>query len=149
MALRGVVLGKPLTTNGVYKIRAIGTGRKAFATMYMSAEGKRWKEQIAKVMGEAMRAGGFKAPHEGPVEVEICTYFPTLRGDCDGPAKPILDAMQGVVYKNDSQISACFLYKYKDKDNPRIEIAVRDTATAPVCSSGWNIPEFTLNHEAN
>ena len=144
MALRGVVLGKPLTTNGVYKIRAIGTGRKAFATMYMSAEGKRWKELIAKVMGEAMRAGGFTAPYEGQVEVEIRTYFPTLRGDCDGSCKPVLDAMQGTVYANDSQVSACFLYKFKDKDNPRIEIAVRDAGGAPVQSSGWNMPEFAL-----
>ena len=145
MALRGVVVGKPLTQNMVYRIRAIMTGKKAFATMYMSAEGKKWKELISKTMKDAMTAGGFKAPHDGPVEVEIRSYFPTLRGDCDGPIKPILDSLQGVVINNDSQVSACFAYKFKDKDNPRVEIAVRNAMPLKVDGPcGWNMPEFRL-----
>jgi Holliday junction resolvase RusA-like endonuclease len=37
-----------------------------------------------------------------------------------------LDALQGSLYLNDSQIVALHLYRYDDKANPRIEVSVQD-----------------------
>jgi Holliday junction resolvase RusA-like endonuclease len=35
-----------------------------------------------------------------------------------------MDALTGIVYKDDSQIEQGFVTKYYDKENPRIEIEI-------------------------
>jgi len=43
--------------------------------------------------------------------------------DCDNIAKPILDALQEVAYKNDSRVYDLHIKKYYSKD-PRVEVTI-------------------------
>jgi Holliday junction resolvase RusA-like endonuclease len=64
----------------------------------------------------------------GGVRVTYRFYFkrnPTNR-DLDNMRKSVNDALQGIVYKNDSQIWADAGEKFHDKDNPRIEMEVNE-----------------------
>jgi Holliday junction resolvase RusA-like endonuclease len=58
--------------------------------------------------------------------------FPTKRPDMDNYEKSVLDAMNGVVYKDDSQIVATF-HKKRYSRNPRVVVSV-DVATKSVYS---------------
>ena len=45
-----------------------------------------------------------KSPMTGDVEVYISEFSEYATSDRDNMAKPVLDAMQGVVYENDKQV---------------------------------------------
>ena len=66
----------------------------------------RWKEQVKEAASEGWNADPL--PTSRPVAVTI-TYFtkrePGEARDVDNLAKPILDAMKGVVYCDDEQVS--------------------------------------------
>ena len=51
-------------------------------------------------------------------------FKPTARnfGDVDNHAKAILDALNGICYKDDSQVTSCTVTKSKDAACPRTEI---------------------------
>ena len=49
----------------------------------------------------------------------------TKRPDCDNIAKAILDALNGIAYKDDSQISSLSINKSYEKEN-KIEIALEE-----------------------
>jgi len=38
----------------------------------------------------------------------------------------VLDALEGIWYKNDRQFKRLFLEKFLDKNNPRVEVFVRE-----------------------
>lgn len=60
------------------------------------------------------------------IELKFYRKFkPTSRnyGDFDNLAKAICDALNGVVYNDDSQIVRCVIEKRQDKENPRVEIS--------------------------
>jgi len=67
---------------------------------------KRWEDQVTEAASEEWNAGPL--PTSSPVAVTI-TYFtkrePGEARDVDNLAKPILDAMKGVVYCDDEQVS--------------------------------------------
>ena len=67
-----------------------------------------------------------------PLEVVLKFYrkfSPTSRayGDADNLAKAILDALNGLAYKDDSQIVRLTVEKYQDKVNQRVEVFIADS----------------------
>lgn len=58
----------------------------------------------------------------GPVAVNVSVYRPAKRGDLDNYLKIMLDALQGVLYEDDRQITEIHAFRYDDKDNPRVEL---------------------------
>lgn len=60
---------------------------------------------------------------EGQLRADIWIYYATQRPDLDESL--ILDLLQGKVYLNDRQVRERHVYHYIDKENPRVEIAVR------------------------
>jgi crossover junction endodeoxyribonuclease RusA len=58
---------------------------------------------IARV-ASAARAAWPEPPMAGDVEVYISEFSEFATADRDNMAKPILDAMQGIVYTNDKQV---------------------------------------------
>lgn len=60
---------------------------------------------------------------EGQLRVDMWIYYATQRPDLDESL--ILDLLQGKVYLNDRQVRERHVYHYIDKENPRVEIAVR------------------------
>ncbi len=61
---------------------------------------------------------------DGPLCVSIWAYRPRRSGDVDNVAKAILDALKGVAWADDSQITELHLYRRDDKARPRVEIQV-------------------------
>lgn len=51
-----------------------------------------------------------------------------ISGDIDNHIKAVFDALQGILFKDDSQIVSCRADKYTDKKNPRVEIEIKKAA---------------------
>jgi len=58
--------------------------------------------------------------------IEIHVYFQSNRSDLDNAAKIILDCLQtcGVI-ENDRLCHRLLMYKFVDKDNPRIDFSIK------------------------
>jgi Holliday junction resolvase RusA-like endonuclease len=86
-----------------------------------NSEGKALKEQY---QWEA-RSQWKGKPLEGDIEVSITLYFGTKRrADLDNFNKLSLDALTGIAYEDDSQISKLTIARAYDKAFSRIQIAV-------------------------
>lgn len=72
----------------------------------------------------AMRIHG-RTVLEGAVVLTLTLYLPdNRRRDLDNLAKSILDGGNGVLYRDDAQVSELHVYRRKDADNPRAEVEV-------------------------
>ena len=65
---------------------------------------------------------------EGPLRVSIDWYRGRQSGDLDKRLGVALDAMQGVFYRNDSQIVELAARRFEDPKAPRIEVTVERLA---------------------
>ena len=88
---------------------------------------KRILDYKDKIRMMAMDAMNGRKPFEKPVDVTLHLYrrfVPTSRsyGDFDNLAKAICDALNGILYRDDSQIIKCVVEKHRDKNFPRVEI---------------------------
>lgn len=61
---------------------------------------------------------------KGDVTAVIHLYRPKPNGDTDGPVKQLFDALQGIVYENDSQIVHYEVTRHDDAKAPRVEMVV-------------------------
>jgi Holliday junction resolvase RusA-like endonuclease len=61
---------------------------------------------------------------EGDLEANIKIYYSSRRPDLD--ASLVLDALEGLWYKNDRQFKRLVLEKYLDKKNPRVDVFVNE-----------------------
>jgi len=113
--LRFVVPGSPLSQNLVYRRRPGGYG------MFMTQEGKLW---IKTIQGHALANRPDDWPLDEVVDLELVHYFSSRRPDSDGPVKLELDALQGILYRKDSQVRDVIFRKRLDAVNPRLEITV-------------------------
>lgn len=95
--------------------RTIVKGKRAFPIL--SAEAREYKARMATY------AAGLQ-PSQEPVSLTIRLYRPRKAGDIDGPLKPLLDALQGLLYVNDSQIVELHVTRHDDKERPRVEVEV-------------------------
>lgn len=59
--------------------------------------------------------------------IEEGKLHPTKKPDLDNVAKIILDALNGIAYKDDSQVVRLHIEKeYADDDKPRVEVILRE-----------------------
>ena len=122
-AIQFRVDGSPIATNAAYRRRGKGPG------MYLTTEAKFWKQCVEYHAQKAMLR---EDPYEGDVGVSIDLLLPNPRQDVDGPIKLILDAMEGIVYHNDSQVRS---------------ISVRKFPSVPA-KPGAEILVYRIDHEA-
>ena len=95
--------------------RTIVKDKRAFPIL--SAEARAYKARMATY------AVG-RQPLQGALRLRVRLYRPRKAGDIDGPLKPLLDALQGILYVNDSQLVRLEVDRFDDKDNPRVEVEV-------------------------
>lgn len=88
----------------------------------VSAEAKAYKEQVALIAN----LSDLGSPLEGDVEITIHVYRPAKRRDLDNNLKVTIDSLQGILYENDSQICILHAYRHEDKNNPRVEVFVKE-----------------------
>lgn len=102
----------PISVNHMYGSR--GTMR------FLKKEGKEYKKDVATIANVKC-----PAPIDGDVGMEIVYYFKDRRRrDVTNYDKAPLDAMSGIVYHDDKQITDIVLRKRLDKDVPRTEIRI-------------------------
>lgn len=107
--------GTPPSTSQIYKYCRIGN----YISGYMTADGKRIKEEYAWEMKSQYREGILS----GEIRLRVEYYFKGKRKrDIDNFSKLWLDAGSGIIWEDDSQINELHLFKFRDDENPRIEI---------------------------
>ena len=45
-------------------------------------------------------------------------------GDADNLAKAVLDAVNGLAFVDDSQVTSLLIQKFQDRENPRVEVSI-------------------------
>jgi len=85
----------------------------------LSREARAYREQC----GWAARSQ-VKKMLSGPVSVRALFYFPNRRGDLDNRVKQLLDALNGIVFSDDSKVEHLECTRLIDKENPRVELEV-------------------------
>ncbi len=92
----------PPSTNSVYRKRGAGYG------MFMTEEGQQFKQ----VVGLLARAKWGSKPSKKSITMRVVLQFSDKRRrDVDGFHKLLQDALQGIVYENDSQIISLHIEK--------------------------------------
>jgi Holliday junction resolvase RusA-like endonuclease len=130
-----VVTGKP-----VGKGRPRASTRGGFVRMYTDAKTLAYEAAIAS---EAAAAMGDAEPFETPMQMQVSCYyqipkswpkkmkqeaideerFPNVKPDLDNVVKAILDALNGVVYRDDAQVINLVATKRYSTD-PRVEVYI-------------------------
>lgn len=77
-----------------------------------------WRQDLARA---ARLVWGTEDPVAIPVSVAITYFFDDTPVDVDNLPKPILDALKGLVFRDDSQVYDLFCRKRNRADNLRIE----------------------------
>lgn len=96
--------------------------RYAHGGGYTPAHVKAWQERV----GYAARYEYKLPPYRGAVVVRLEFWMKNHRRvDLDNLSKAILDALNGVVWKDDTQVEQLNLYKFVDSDDPRVTVHVR------------------------
>lgn len=83
----------------------------------LSSEAREYK---ASVLHNGRKAG-YK-PFIGPVAITLRVFRERKARDLDNFLKVSLDALQGVLFNDDSQIVELHAFRFEDKVNPRIEV---------------------------
>jgi crossover junction endodeoxyribonuclease RusA len=115
-----ILTGAPYSTNNIYfssptkktGIRFMGKAAKDKKTQYQWEAKSQWKDGIL----------------EEDLMIVVKLYFKDKRKrDWDNYHKLSMDALTGIVWKDDSQIVYATVSKHIDKNSPRIEIEVART----------------------
>lgn len=112
-----ILKGEPKSTQSIYKTACRG----GFPSLYMSAQGKAIKEDYYYQTKNQYK----RKPLTKNLGVSYDIYFGTKRKcDLDNFNKLVGDALNGIVWEDDSQIYELNIRKFYDKENPRVEIFV-------------------------
>lgn len=104
----------PPTLNRMYPTSRAGR-------RYLSADGKAYKETVGKMM-QIMKPQYFT----GALKIKLILFRPQKQGDIDNFSKAALDALKGHCYADDRQIVELHLYRFDDKNNPRVEVEISE-----------------------
>lgn len=91
--------------------------RRSGSRMHLSKQAKDYKAAIGQL------AGAYNC-HEGPVRLVVVWHRGRKSGDLDKRLGVMLDALQGVLYVNDSQIVEIHATRRDDPRNARVEVTV-------------------------
>jgi len=107
------MLESPISINHTY-------GQTRNGRRYLVPKGKVYKKKLAEKAQKLT-----SAPTKASCTMEITYYFgDKRRRDVTNYDKPILDAISGIIYEDDCQVSDIVLRKRYDKENPRTEIKI-------------------------
>lgn len=105
--------GNPISTQNAYLSR----GKRRF----LSHKARTRKQQYEWEVKNQWKG----EPLEGDLSIDIVLYFGTKRRvDWDNFHKISTDSLEGIVFKDDSQIQEAHVIKDYDKENPRIEMVI-------------------------
>lgn len=100
----------PLSTNQLYRTQGV--------RRFLTAKGRECKESI----GWEARTQYRKQPMKGSVRLKIALYWPTRRNHDVDNIKALLDALTGILWEDDGQVTDLHILKYYDKGNPHVQL---------------------------
>lgn len=112
-----LVLPLPPSVNSYW--RSVPATRNRIARVLISEQGRRFKAACRRAA-----AAQCAKPLAGDVSIRCVVYFKDRRRDLDNVLKPLLDALNGVVYRDDRQVAHLEFTKALDARRPRVEMAV-------------------------
>lgn len=112
-----LILPLPPSVNHYW--RSVPATRNRRARVLISENGRRFKDACRLAALAQCRA-----PLTDDLSLRGVVYFRDRRRDLDNVLKPLLDALQGVVYANDRQIAHIELRREIDPRAPRVEITL-------------------------
>jgi Holliday junction resolvase RusA-like endonuclease len=85
----------------------------------------------------------YREPLSGPVAVKILAYMPPRRMDADNVLKVLLDALNGVAWEDDRQVTDLQIILCEGSKNPHlvVDIAPATASTPPEPRRGKEIQE--------
>lgn len=87
----------------------------------LSREARQYRATVQGILaGMAYRAS------TSPVALSVVLFRPRRAGDADNALKALLDALNGLLWVDDSQIEELHLWRRNDKARPRVELVVRE-----------------------
>ena len=105
---------EPQSLNHIYKARAIYAKGKPIATVYLCPKAKKYKDDFRKIAAEQYKGD----PIIDDVRVKATCFFGTKRKkDIQNCLKVELDALNNLVWIDDSQIVELLIIKKYEKDN--------------------------------
>ena len=110
----------------------------------LSSAGRRYKTTISQILLETLlqlpdKVTFLHAVQSHYLSLSIHFYFPTLlRRDLDGGLKIAQDAVCEAMGINDNRIIEIHLYKWFDRETPRLNCTVSTIRPAPALSSRRN-----------
>ena len=123
---RKIVLPVPPSSNRYW--------RHNRGVIHVSTEGLRYRADVGKLC-----SGARMKPFEGDVVLRLTWYRKAKQGDLDNRLKQCLDAMQGYMYSNDSQIAEIRLRRHEDKLKPRLVV---ECAADGTNMAAWLMNEY-------
>lgn len=87
----------------------------------LSREAREYRAAVQRQLaGIGFRATG------SPVALSVALYRPRKSGDADNALKALLDALNGLLWADDSQIVEIHLWRRDDKARPRVELLLEE-----------------------
>ena len=113
MSEQKITLPYPPSANRYWRVTRQGR-------TYISDHARQYKLNVATLA----RAAKLKQI-DGDVVLHLDIYRPIKRGDLSNRIKILEDALQGIAYKDDSQIVEIVARRFEDKKSPRVEILLK------------------------
>jgi Holliday junction resolvase RusA-like endonuclease len=115
---------EPKSPINQYKARSIRKGKKIITMMYLESKFSEY-QKLFEIEARSIVNRTKQEPFTGPVRVEAKFYFGTKRiKDLQNCCKLELDALNGLIYKDDSQVHKIEMEKHYDKGDPRVELKI-------------------------
>ena len=115
--IKVTISGNPPSDNTLYP-------RAKHGRRFLSKRGKDYKQLARMSLNTKYKELNYK-PFEGPINMSISVHFgDKRRRDVQGHLKALIDAFQGILYKDDSQIVFISASKHYDKVMPRAEVII-------------------------
>lgn len=130
-----IALPFPPSTNAAYRVRGMfnrGGGRG----LYMTTEAKAWKAEAQAIARQAMFQAGARVSSNGVLLYLDLVPATNHRWDIDNRYKLLQDALEGIVYHNDSQIIQKLTTKHPKSQESGAWVSV------------WYVDHFTPEHPA-
>lgn len=108
-----LVFDLPPSANRYWRIGSHGR-------LYVSEDAQSYKDDVALLA----RQQGLREPLEGDVAVMFRFFRKRKSGDLDNKLKVLIDALKGIAYADDKQITELHAYRFDDPSNPRVEVEI-------------------------
>ncbi|SFB10480.1 RusA family crossover junction endodeoxyribonuclease [Selenomonas ruminantium] len=92
----------------------------------LKKDAKAWVERTRTLAMEACEKQGWAMTTDEKLVVDIMTYWKDRRRhDVHNGAKVLLDALEGIIYKDDKMVLPRYIDFGLDRENPRLEMVFR------------------------